>query len=194
MSYKNYNDYELIYMVRENDEWSYNILFQKYLPIIRKIAFDYYKGYSSYGYDIDDFIQEGYLGFQQALKSYDENKNILFYTFVSLCIQRKIISFCKKISNDKKNISNKNTVDLDEVSIVDNKLLIDEYFSKRDFIKCIWDVIYTFPFEYTCVFELRMNQFQYLEIEKLLGVSVRRAEFMVHRIQKKIRKEFTINM
>ena len=53
---------------------------------------------------------------------------------------------------------------------------------------------FTFPFEYTCVFELRMNQFQYLEIEKLLGVSVRRAEFMVHRIQKKIRKEFTINM
>ncbi len=194
MSYKNYNDYELIYMVRENDEGSYNILFRKYLPIIRKIAFDNYKCYSTYGYDIDDFIQEGYLGFQQALRSFDENKNILFYTFVSLCIQRKMISFCKKISNEKKNISNNNTVDIDEVSIVDNNILMDDYFTKRDIIRCIWDVIYTFPFEYTCVFELRMNQFQYIEIEKLLGVSVRRAEFMVHRIQKKIRKEFTINV
>ena len=37
MDYKDYNDYELIYMVRENDDSSYDILFQKYIPIIKRM-------------------------------------------------------------------------------------------------------------------------------------------------------------
>lgn len=42
MNYKKYNDYELIYMIRENDDSSQNILFEKYQPIIRKFANDFY--------------------------------------------------------------------------------------------------------------------------------------------------------
>ena len=192
MNYKDYNDYELIYMVREQDEDSYGVLFQKYLPIIKRIAYDYFRSYSTYGYDLDDFIQEGYLGFQKAILSFDETKDILFYTFVTLCIHRKIINFCKRISCDRKNISNTNFVDCDEVPLVDTTMDYNESLLIRECISDIWNVVYSFPLEYTSVFELRMNQFHYSEISELLEIPHRRAEFMVRRIMNKIRKECSL--
>jgi len=189
MEYKKYNDYELVYMVRENDDDSYAILFEKYLPIIRRIAGDYYKSYSSYGSDLDDFIQEGYLGFQKALLSYDENKDVLFYTYVVLCIHRKLLSYCKRITCDSKNISNTNYVDYESIPLMDDSPLLEDIFTNRELYHNIWDIVYTFSFEYTCVFELRMNHFHYDEISTLLDISVRRAQFIVRKIQQKLRKE-----
>ena len=46
MNYKKYNDYELIYMIRENDNDSYDILYNKYLPVMKSIAFNYYNKYT----------------------------------------------------------------------------------------------------------------------------------------------------
>ena len=43
MKYKQYNDYELIYMVRENDDSSRDILYQKYIPIIHHLANNFYQ-------------------------------------------------------------------------------------------------------------------------------------------------------
>jgi len=191
MDYKKYNDYELIYMVRENDDYSYGTLLNKYLPIIRKIAGDYYKRFDSFGYELDDFIQEGYLGFQKALASFDEKKDILFYTFVTLCINRKIISFCKRITCDKKNISSYYFDDIDKTAVADNDDT-ESLFLEREMISDIWDVIYTFPIEYACVFELKTNMFKYQEISHLLDIPVRTAQFMMRRLYKKIRKELQV--
>ena len=147
MSYKKYNDYELISMIRENDEDSYNLLFQKYSPIIRKIAFDYYRSYSSYGYDLDDFIQEGYVAFQKSLNKYNEKKDVLFYTFVVLCIHRNLISFCNCISNDKKNISDYYLVSLDDIILRcdDNSCT---YLDRMENYKIIWDFVYHYSLFY----------------------------------------------
>ena len=112
MNYKNYNDYELISMVIENDEFSYYSLFEKYKPIVKNISKEFYDRYSDYGYDYDDFIQEGYVGFQNALNKYDSSKGALFYTFVELCIRRRLLSFTKNISLPKRNISNKYFISL----------------------------------------------------------------------------------
>ena len=72
MNYKNYNDYELIYMVRENDV-PFDLLFEKYMPILRKLSSVYYMRYSSYGYDYEDFLQEACIAFQRAINKYDDN-------------------------------------------------------------------------------------------------------------------------
>ena len=114
MNYKNYNDYELISMVRENDEFSYYSLFEKYKPIVKNISKEFYDRYSDYGYDYDDFIQEGYVGFQNALNKYDSSKGALFYTFVELCIRRRLLSFTKNITLPKRKISNKYVVSGDD--------------------------------------------------------------------------------
>ena len=191
MDYKKYNDYELIYMVRENDDYSYGTLLNKYLPIIRSIAGDYYKRFDSFGYELDDFIQEGHLGFQKALRYFDEKKDILFYTFVTLCINRRLLSFCKRITCDKKNISSYYFDDIDKISIADEDDT-ELYFLEKEFYSDIWSIVYTYPIEYSCVFELRLNQFHYPEIERLLNISSRRAQRMMHILYKKIRKELQV--
>lgn len=176
MNYKDYNDYELIYMVRENDEDSYYVLFNKYMPIIRKIAYSYYKSYKTYGYELDDFIQEAYIAFQRAVSKYNSSKNVLFYTFSILCIHRSLITFCLKISNDTKNISNTYLESIDNIPISDELNSLDDYFVYKSNIVEMWNIIYKRPIEYISVFELRWNHFSYDEISMLLDLPIRKVQ------------------
>ena len=52
MNYKSFNDYELIYMIRESDESSRNILYEKYMPVISSISSDYYLKYKDLLYGL----------------------------------------------------------------------------------------------------------------------------------------------
>lgn len=176
MNYKKYNDYELIYMIRENDYKSYDILFNKYLPIMKSIAFSFYNRYKGYGYDYDDFKQEAYIAFCGAVNSFNEDKNSLFYTFSILCINRSLMSFCKKISCEKKNINSKYLVNIDDVMVCEesnvDKYLVSE--EKREFIS---DIKLELEFIDSCVFELRYNGFSYKEISMLLDLPLRSVQF-----------------
>lgn len=90
VQYKEYNDYELLYMVKENDETAYNLLYEKYKPLVINLAKQYAKMYTNYGIDINDFILEGYIGLDKSIlqyKEYDEHK---FQGLVSVCINRQM--------------------------------------------------------------------------------------------------------
>ncbi len=187
MNYKNYNDYELISMVRENDEFSYYSLFEKYKPIVKNISKEFYDRYSDYGYDYDDFIQEGYVGFQNALNKYDSSKGALFYTFVELCIRRRLLSFTKNISLPKRNISNKYFISLDDLDVRDNSVSLNDELDYEDTMNIIKDVLYSLDLKYTAPFELKMNNFSLKEISILLEVSINSISYRVNLVRDEIR-------
>lgn len=187
MNYKNYNDYELISMVRENDEFSYYSLFEKYKPIVKNISKEFYDRYSDYGYDYDDFIQEGYVGFQNALNKYDSSKGALFYTFVELCIRRRLFSFTKNITLPKRNISNKYFVSLDDLDVRDNSVSLNDELDYEDTMNTIKDVLYSLDLKYTAPFELKMNNFSLKEISILLEVSINSVSYRVNLVRDEIR-------
>ena len=187
MNYKNYNDYELISMVRENDEFSYYSLFEKYKPIVKNISKEFYDRYSDYGYDYDDFIQEGYVGFQNALNKYDSSKGVLFYTFVELCIRRRLLSFTKNITLPKRNISNKYFVSLDDLDVRDNSVSLNNELDYEDTMNIIKDVLYSLDLKYTAPFELKMNNFSLKEISTLLEVSINSVSYRVNLVRDEIR-------
>ncbi|MDD6402665.1 MAG: sigma-70 family RNA polymerase sigma factor [Mollicutes bacterium] len=187
MNYKNYNDYELISMVRENDEFSYYSLFEKYKPIVKNISKEFYDRYSDYGYDYDDFIQEGYVGFQNALNKYDSSKGALFYTFVELCIRRRLLSFTKNITLPKRNISNKYFVSLDDLDVRDNSVSLNDELDYEDTMNTIKDVLYSLDLKYTAPFELKMNNFSLKEISILLEVSINSVSYRVNLVRDEIR-------
>lgn len=187
MNYKNYNDYELISMVRENDEFSYYSLFEKYKPIVKNISKEFYDRYSDYGYDYDDFIQEGYVGFQNALNKYDSSKGALFYTFVELCIRRRLLSFTKNISLPKRNISNKYFISLDDLDVRDNSVSLNDELDYEDTMNTIKDVLYSLDLKYTAPFELKMNNFSLKEISILLEVSINSVSYRVNLVRDEIR-------
>ncbi len=189
MNYKVFNDYELISFIRENDGDSYDVLFQKYCPIIKKIALEYYQKFKDYGYDLDDFIQEGYLSFQRALTKYNESKDVLFYTFVVLCIHRSLISFCRTISNEQKNINGHYLLPLQDVVYSDGIDYADSYVIQKEIYSIIWDIVYDYSLYDICVFELRWNHFQFDEISTLLGISVRCCHSRYYKVLTDIRKK-----
>ncbi len=189
MDYKKYNDYELISMVCENDEDSYYSLFSKYEPIIKSIAQEFYRKYNCYGADYEDFVQEGYLGFQEALSNYDSNKGALFYTFVTLCIRRHLLSFVKKISAIKKNNNTNLFLPIGEFDISDDNINIDSYVDYSDVFNIVKDTIYSLKLDYSAPFELRMNNFTYREISILLDVPISSIDYKIKYVRKYLKNE-----
>lgn len=177
MVYKDINDYYLIEMICENDEVSYGMLFDKYRPLIKKIASNFYRSYKNYGYEYDDFVQEGYLGFYRALKKFNLNKSVLFYTFVSLCVSRQLISFVNKISSKHYNCI---FLPLDEYDLICTSVKDNDDVYLEDLIK---EVINESSIEDSSVFELRYNNFSYKEIEKLLDIDYSQAEYRYRKLK-----------
>ena len=172
MVYKDINDYYLIDMICENDELSYGMLFDKYRPLIKKIASNFYRNYKNYGYEYDDFLQEGYLGFYKALKNFNLNKSVLFYTFVSLCVNRQLISFVNKISSKAYNYI---LLPLDEYDLIYTGVKENNDYYLEELIN---EVINESSIEDASVFELRYNNFSYKEIEVLLDIDYAQAEYV----------------
>lgn len=186
MNYKQYNDYELVYMVRENDDFSRDILFEKYQPIIHKIAGECFVRYSSYGFDYDDFVQEANIAFQKAILYFNEEKDIKFYTFVVICIRRRMMSYCRKISNDKKNISNYEVLDIDHCIVPDPKINISSLMESLELENVIKDIMWNLPIEKSSIFELKINGFTYQEISTLLDIPISSVEFKNRTAKKKL--------
>ena len=61
------NDYELLEYISSNNEVAYNLMFEKYKPLINKYVKKYLKIGISYGFDKNDLFQEGLIGLNSAM-------------------------------------------------------------------------------------------------------------------------------
>ena len=114
MDYKELNDNELIYLCSENNEDAASLLIDKYRNCILNILKEYLKEYDVRGMEIADLYQEGLIGLIHAIKTYNENKDTLFYTYANACIKNSIISAMRQ-SFRKKNIILNNSYSLDNL-------------------------------------------------------------------------------
>ena len=188
MKYKDYNDYELIYMVRENNEESKDLLFRKYAPIIGKISLNFYNNYKDYGYEYDDFYQEAMIAFDKAIMNYNDSKETLFYTFLVLCVKRSLLSYVRNITNTKKNINNNLLVEIDECKLIDNNSDIDSIYQNVEVQEIIKGYIYnpSLLIEDTSILELRINGFTWNEISILLDLPKGSIYLKFNRIKKRL--------
>ena len=86
-NYKNYNDYELIYLINEGSERALNIFFKKYEPYINKIASLYLLSSDTH---YEDLVQEGRILLFENIKSYNNNYKTSFFTYFTINYKRKI--------------------------------------------------------------------------------------------------------
>ena len=101
MNYEEYNDYELVYLAKESNTDANEILFSKYSPIVYNYSKMYEKYVKNSGLEANDLIQEGMLGLNSAINSFDESKNVLFYTYAATCIKRTMLSAIVKANRQK---------------------------------------------------------------------------------------------
>ena len=57
-TYRDLNDYEIMYLVEEENDDARELLFEKYKPIIYRLAISYQKEAKQYGLELEDLIQE----------------------------------------------------------------------------------------------------------------------------------------
>lgn len=112
MNYNKFNDNELVYMIHEDDETATNLIVEKYKPLILKILKDYISEYNIIGIEISDMYQEGLIGLIHAIKTFDKDKDTLFYTYASKCIKTTIMSTIRNTFRNKNRVLN-NSYSLD---------------------------------------------------------------------------------
>ena len=189
-NYKDLNDYEIIYMVSENDEDATNLLIKKYRPIIVNIAKEYCKIGKKYGLELEDLIQEGYLGLLEASKKYLSNQS-LFYTYAIICIESKIKNIILKHSSLKNKTLNESislftpindgTILLDCISAGD----VNTEITKDMFENFLKELLYKLNINKASILELRYNGFTNKEIAVLLDKSVSNISRTISRMRKK---------
>ncbi len=200
MNYKTLNDFELIYYAKENNEDANDLLYEKYKPLIISMASKMFRYANRCGIDINDLIQEGMLGFSYAINSFNEEKNVTFYTYATTCVERKIISAITKANRQKNKILNESlpieiSSDDDQEKQFD-KLLSDNSYNPENIVVGdefqvelleIANRVLT-DYEYK-VFELKINQFSYTEIAQILEKTPKAVDNALQRIKFKIKKE-----
>lgn len=194
MNYKNLNDYELVYQVRENDDIAYETIFSKYSNLVGKMAKKMLSKNKNIGLDFDDLYQEGMYGVVRALSDFDES-NTMFYTYVCLCAKREMERIVKANKRMKHSILNE-AYSIDEniknsSDIILGDLLPSEYNLETDYnSKKECDRLFSFKYELefidSLIYELKLNNFTTKEISILLDLTYKNVNYRLHKIRKKL--------
>ena len=196
MDYKDINDYELIYEVRESNEMAYNTLYEKYKTLISKIAYDYYLINRNKRVEYEDLIQEGYYALSVAVREYDE-KSTLFYTYVTLCIKREMERYIKGCGRNKNMILTE-AISLNEPVDKNGDIILEDVIAARDNVESyvlsediynkIWLFRHELSNEESMVFELKANKFSNNEICILLDMPYKKLDNYLRKIRIELTK------
>lgn len=197
MDYKEINDYELYYLIKEKNEEAYNLMFKKYKPLVDKTVRAYYQRYKNQSIEFDDLFQEGMIGLAAAIDTYDENNTALFYSYALLFIKRRIEHAVKEatrykhqILNDAWSLSQEHGIfgqELDEF-ICSEEPDSMEAVADLDASKHLVDFKYRLDNRHAWVFELRLNNFSNREISQLLDIPYKAVDNSLRVIKEKLEK------
>ena len=194
---KDYNDYELLYMISQNIEEAKKILYEKYRSIIEIKANKYKLLGKKIGLEYNDLVQEGYIGFDKAIKTYKDNKDTIFYSFANRCIEGQLLNTLRTYKRKKHallNTSSSLDIPIDEEGRTLSDILSDgddpskklELEEENDELL---DSVYKEMSDFEKnVFDLKMLGLEYKEIADLLDKSYKSVDSALQRIRIKIKK------
>ena len=189
------NDYELVFLAQEGNEDAINMLYQKYKPIIIKKSRRAIVFASHHGIEINDIMQEGYIGLDEAIKNFSQETDASFYTFALLCIDRQIANYLRKVNGGKDRILN------EAVSINDSlektldagtnlELHLMGKDANKEMVAIMQKVLTNFEKE---VFNMRLQGYSIDEIAKKLNKDSKAIYNTFWRIKEKIKKNVKID-
>lgn len=199
MEVKDYPDNELVFLIRENNEEAKDILVEKYKYIIDILIRKYKTISNILGIESSDLYQEAFIGLIDGINHYDENKEASLPTFLTICIERKMVSAIKKAGRIKNKImyeswslehnydqfsqplmyilSDNNSNNPLESSIKDEDL--------KELVDSIKEVLSESEYE---VYLLMISGLNYNEISILLDKSLKQVDNTIQRIKNKVKK------
>lgn len=193
---KDYPDNELLYLVSEKNEDAINLLYEKYKYIVDITVNKYIRSAYALNVDMDELYQEAYVGYADAIKSYNDDKKMQLRSFISLCVERRLQNFIRrnntskiKVLKEAYSFDNEIGDDLTLADIVgDNRnnpeVIKEERESLKKLRESIDAVLNSSEKE---VFKLLLNDFSYEDIAAILGINLKKVYNIVYRIRAKIK-------
>lgn len=193
--YRELDDNELIYMIQDNDDYV-EIMLEKYKPLIVKICKKYQKMGKEIGYELDDLIQVANIGLLEAIHSYKDDKNSLFFTFLTRCIDNKLKTELRNQQTNKKVTLNK-AISYDEIIPGTTKTFLETIPDKsllNPFEYLLIDqeeIEYTkflnsLPFEVAVIYELKNTGFTLDEISMFLEIDKKTISRLLSTVKKRV--------
>ena len=184
------DDYELVYLAKDGNEDAINIIYDKYKPIIIKKSKNAIVFVTHHGIEINDIMQEGYIGLEEAIRNFSQDNEATFYTFANLCIDRQILNFLRKINGNKDRILNEAIIidDSLEKTLKDNYNVEENLLGKdnnEQITKKIRDSLTEFEKK---VFDLRIKGYSFEEISNTLNKDLKSIYNTLQRIKAKFKK------
>lgn len=193
MNYTNYSDEVLIQMLRDGDTEIADYIMEKYKPLVRKKTNAMYL----IGGETEDLIQEGMIGLFKAVRDFQPEKEVSFFSFAELCINRQLYS-ALEASNRKKHIplntyiSFSHQEDSDGISLeqvlsdetASPEQMMIEHEAKEEFFCKLLDTLS--PMEKKVLY-LYLEGYSYIKIAELMNKSPKSIDNSLQRIRGKIK-------
>lgn len=191
--YRDFNDYEIIYIISENNSDTFKILYEKYQPLIYKIVSEYQNTFKKYGYDIDDLMQLGYIALYKSSHYYNEDKSSRFITYLKTIIRNTLLNEIKNNSTNKRIVLN-NAISYDkqdnnEYSYLDYIKDNRDYFSYEEEKNKFIYFKNTLDYNNAGIFEMFYNGYTITEISKMFCEKPKVIIHQLHKIKKKYQND-----
>lgn len=177
--YKDIEDQEILYMIEENND-NYELIYEKYKPLIITICQKRLNSMKGMGYELDDLMQVANMAVFEAVKTYKYDNYTKFYTYLSHCVNNALNLLLRNNLTNKKIVLNKAIsydTKINETTtlfdLIEDKTAINpyEYLDIEELkIKYI-NFINSLPFEVAIFYELKLNGFTQEEIKTLMNIN-----------------------
>lgn len=192
------NDYEFIYLVNENKEYL-NMFIHKYKPLITKKVNYYLNKYKTLTLDFDELEQECFIALFRAVKTFEEKRGALPYTYINICLKgalekyiRNFTSLKRKALNESLSFYIEKKEDLflgDTLSIKEDEI---EYKLKIiDLERKLYSLKYEFNPLKSAIYELMINHFTIQEIAELLDLKEKKVDNELYSIRKILKENYS---
>lgn len=192
-----YPDNELINMVSEKNEDASDILYKKYNFIVSSILKKYSTKAHILGIDYAELKQEALVGFSDALVNFDQEKDASLNTFITLCVDRRVSNYVRKMESNKERMNKDNisldmeideynhslhevigSSNMDPASIVENDEVIINFMKQASSLLSESE---------NKVLELLLDEYNYEDIAKILNIPIKSVYNKIARIRVKLK-------
>ena len=166
---------------------NFDILYQKYQPLIYKSVLKYQKLFKTYGYELDDLMQIGYMVLYKTSFLYQDYNNSLFYTYFLSALNKAIISEIRCNESYKRKTLNE-SFSYDNIIPNTDLCYIDIIGKNNEENKYNNFVIFknSLSFISSCIFELYYNGYNLKEISLILDEDKKTIKESIKEIRKQI--------
>lgn len=185
--YKNMNDYEILYMVGENNRDMFDLLYQKYSPLIYKISTSYLSYFKKFGYELEDMMQVGYLTLYKCSCLYNVYSDSMFFSYFKSSMKRALINeirLNKTLKRETLNNSFSYENTIPNTNLTYQEILADNNHNDYElYNKIFFEIKNSMSFDLACVFEMFVNGYNLEEISILLNKDQNKIDKMYREIK-----------